>query len=303
MLREDTYGTETIVVGIIEDAREIVQIKNPYVYEPPKEGHRFYLITVKVAYPFGTGSVKAEGSEYRLIGDNRVAYKKYGNGCGAIPDALYTKELYPGGKVQGNLCFEVPKDEGNFVLMLHDRFLSIDPLRLSSPEDLVVEPPAPDPAALALPPGMSLDNPVPVGGVLAGFDGIETVVSTIVDNAWDLLRAENHQYYEYHNDSPEVGKRYYMITLEVKYVSGTDSLDLRPYDYRLVGDNRVVYWPCNFSLPISVEIPDDLRAELFPGGKVRGNVCFEVGADDKEFVLIHEAGNSPPFIRRFLSLE
>ena len=158
-------------------------------------------------------------------------------------------------------------------------------------EDTLEPTPTPEP----LLPGMSLDNPVETGGVLQGSNGTETVVLGIVEDAWSLIQAENQ-----FNDPPELGKRFYLVSLQVSYVSGTDSLNLDESDYSLIGDNRIVYTPHGNSCGV---VPDVLGAELFPGGRTQGNVCFQVEGDDKNFVLIHEPFWSFDGERRFLRLK
>ena len=161
-------------------------------------------------------------------------------------------------------------------------------------------PPTPTPAPTATPTpvapqGTTLDNPVPAGGVLAGTDGTETIVTGIVEDATSLVLETNS-----FNDPPEAGNRFYIVTVEVSYVSGNDSIAVRYADYRLIGDKRVVYKTFEDSCGF---IPDELDAELFPGGKTEGNICFQVGNDEGGFVLIHEPLSAFDEERRFLSLE
>ena len=213
-------------------------------------------------------------------------------------------ELFPGGQTEGNVCFQVESDDDNFIL-IHEpflsfagerRFLSLDAQKLGSISDLSeVAPTTPDPATIALPPGEALANPVPAGGILPGTDGTETVVTGILEDATSLV-LETNQF----NDPPETGSKFYLVTVSVDYVSGADSLAIAESNYSLVGDNRVVYTP--FENPCGV-IPDELGAELFPGGQAEGNVCFQVESDDANFVLIHEPFLSFDGERRFLSLE
>ena len=155
--------------------------------------------------------------------------------------------------------------------------------------------PTPSPTNLALPAGMTLDNPVAAGEVLQGMDGTEIVVTAISEDATGLVLDTNQ-----FNDPPEPGNRFYMVSVQVAYVSGADSLNVVESDYSLIGDNRVVYTPFDDSCGV---IPDELSAELFPGGQTQGNVCFQIEADDGNFVLIHEPFWSFEGERRFLSLE
>ena len=297
-----TDGTEIVVTGILEDATSLVLETNPY-NDPPEAGNQFYIVTVAVRYVLGADSLNVADVDYSLIGDKRAVYTPLDGNCGVIPDELEA-ELFQSGQAKGNACFQVAEDDSNFIL-IHEpfyrlegerRFLNIDPQILGSTADFTEVPlPTPSPVNLALPAGMTLDNPVPAGEVLQGTDNTEIVVSAILEDATDLVLETNP-----YNDPPKAGHRYYIVTVAVSYVSGSDPLNVADVDYSLIGDNRVVYTPLDSNCGV---IPDKLGAELFPGGQAGGNVCFQVESGDGNFVLIHE-----PFLifegeRRFLSLE
>ena len=154
--------------------------------------------------------------------------------------------------------------------------------------------PTPQPAQKSSPVGLTLDNPVEVGGVLNGSNGVDTVVVRIQNDAWTQIRAANQ-----FNDPPESGNRFYMVTVEVSYPEGSGSVYVSGLSYALIGDNRVVYTTFGNSCGV---VPDQLQGELFPGGKTRGNICFEVSALDTNLVLIHQPGWDIES-RRFLRLE
>ena len=89
-----------------------------------------------------------------------------------------------------------------------------------------------------------------------------------------------------------------MLSIIVGYPSGGDSLKVSEYDFALIGDNRVVF---DSSTDCGV-IPEELDGEIFPGGKIEGNVCFEIPEEESGLILIHEPGyGSAP--RRYVALE
>ena len=67
---------------------------------------------------------------------------------------------------------------------------------------------------------------------------------------------------------------------------------------KLVGSSRVVYTTLENTCGL---IPDELRGEIFGGGRLQGNICFEIPLTEEELVLIHEPGFGAES-RRYLSL-
>ncbi len=291
-------GAEILITGVAEDAWYLIQAENQY-NDPPQAGNRFYMLAVAVANNSGSDSIEFNYVPFSLIGSNRKVYD-FQSRCGSIPNPL-EGELYPGGKIQGNICFEVAADDSEFILIHQSeswddatrRFVSIYPLNLRSLADLMATTPEPDPAALAMPAGMTLDNPAEVGGVLPGSNDLETVAVSITGDAWPLIQAENQ-----FNDPPQDGNRFYMVTVAVTNASGSDSIEVGYLPFSLIGSNLKVY---NYQNRCG-SIPDALEGELFPGGKTQGNLCFEVPQSETGFILIYQPEYETES-RRFLRLE
>ena len=144
-------------------------------------------------------------------------------------------------------------------------------------------------------PGDSVNNPVEVGGTLKGTDGTEIVVTAIAQDAWPIIEAGDSSYAR----PPEAGHRYYMISVAIDYRSGDDSIYITDSDFRLLDDGLVLLHPrCGYEYAL----PDRLSGEVFVGGKITGNVCFEVREEATDFILVHQ----PEWdysSRRFLRLE
>ena len=153
--------------------------------------------------------------------------------------------------------------------------------------------PGPTTTPTPRPPGYSLNNPVEAGGILQGSDGTEISVLEIIADARQQIAEENM-----FNDPPEEGNRFYMIRVDIVYPPGDESINVREADFRLIGDNRLIYAPFDQTCGL---IPDELRGEIFGGGRIEGNICFEIPEDEAGLILIHEPGGSES--RRFLSLE
>lgn len=152
-------------------------------------------------------------------------------------------------------------------------------------------------------PGRDLDDAVEAGGVLQGSNGTEIVAVSINPNAWAWIADESPsidinggEYFLGFVDPPDEGKRYYMVTVEIAYISGVGTLDVDEYDFNLIGSSRFVY-----DRHCVTDLHEELSGEVFLGGKAQGNVCFEVPEEESGFVLIHEPGNARS--RRYLKLE
>ena len=139
-LLQGSDGTETRVLGVVEDARRQVAEENQF-NDPPQEGKRFYMVSVEVSYPSGSSSITVSDTDFSLIGENRVVYDSFDYDCGVIPNEL-DGEVYGGGRIQGNICFEIPEDEGGFIL-IHEPGYEADSRRFLRLPYLVVAAPSP----------------------------------------------------------------------------------------------------------------------------------------------------------------
>ena len=309
VLRGDD-GTEIVVTAIDADAlkpspgQEKSEVKNQ---RPREEGHQFYLVSVGFANVSGEGIVYADSYAFRLVGEDGVVYYPYesGNSCGPdFPGRLYG-ELFRGGKLEGNLCFEIPESDDNFILIyspggylaesLH--YLRLDPHQLGSLEDLSEVSLVPTPESLVMPKGMRVENPVEAGGVLKGPDGAEVVVTGVVDDAFTLIKELDPN--PHFLDPPNAGFRYYMVSLALAKVSGKGSMSTGWFLFRLVGSHRNVYYSTGCGGYIDLR----LRRELYPGGNARGNVCFAVADSDSELTLIYAPVANGSASWKFLELD
>ena len=107
------------------DATRLVLGENPF-NNPPKEGFRFYIVTIRVQY-LGPDSTSFGGS-YRLkaLGIGGVVYTTFADSCWVIPDDLPDPELFTNGTVEGNVCWEVADDDVDSLQMFLDSGLFSD---------------------------------------------------------------------------------------------------------------------------------------------------------------------------------
>ena len=119
-------GSEIRVIEIIEDATQMVAERNRF-NDPPGEGNVFLIINIELVAATTGDSVTVYDWAFKLIGDNRVIYE---TSCGVIPDE-FGGEVFGGGKLQGNLCFELPPSEQGLIL-IHEPAFSAEGRRFLS---------------------------------------------------------------------------------------------------------------------------------------------------------------------------
>ena len=124
-------GARVQVLGVMPDAQSVVALLDP-ASPPPEEGHRFYMLELLVSHPAGSNTITVNHSQFKLVGRSRVVYDTVDHPCGPIPKRL-NGEIFSGGEIKGNLCFQIPQHEDQLVL-IHDpayygsdsrRFLSL----------------------------------------------------------------------------------------------------------------------------------------------------------------------------------
>lgn len=92
--------------------------------EPPPEGRRYVIAPIKVTYVSGPAPASLFDLNFKVVGPSAVVFTTFDPSCGAVPDALDTlAELFPGGVVEGNLCWVTPTDDIDDLTMLVEVFL------------------------------------------------------------------------------------------------------------------------------------------------------------------------------------
>ena len=207
-----------------------------------------------------------------------------------------------GGVIQGNVCIQIPEEEAGLIIFFGPPFSFSKQnrrwMRAEQPEVItpVLDISTSVPLDESVGTGMGRNNPVAADSPIMTDTGLVVSLVSIVQDAWPLLEAENQ-----FNDPPEEGRRFLLITLSVKNVSGgAEEVAVRETDFKIVGSEGLLLTTFRHGCGV---IPDELGVSLFEGGETTGNVCFEVGQDERDFVLIYEPlFSSDESSRRWLSL-
>ncbi len=104
------------VVSYTPDATTAVLAENMF-NDPPAAGNVFSITRVTALHA-GASPARFGGS-YRLraVGSSNVAYSTFDNSCGVIPDDLSDPDVFPGGSITGNVCWEVPTGDAATLVM------------------------------------------------------------------------------------------------------------------------------------------------------------------------------------------
>jgi hypothetical protein len=133
-------------------------------------------------------------------------------------------------------------------------------------------------------PGASRDEPAPLGTAIE-VGGWSIVVDQAVPDGTPDVMAESE-----FNDPPADGEQFFLVHITATYVGNgeDDSISLFfSVDLGAVGATNVAYDPfednCGYA---TIPDPLDQNAEVFVGGSISGNVCWNVAADDAGSLLL-----------------
>lgn len=122
----DAGGGWTVrVLGVEPDATELVLAENQF-NDRPQSGRQFFVIRISATFA-GPGSATLPGSvSFKAVGDSAVAYDSFQDRCGVVPDELPSAEVFEGGTVAGNICFQVLAEDVTSLVLFSDSFVTFN---------------------------------------------------------------------------------------------------------------------------------------------------------------------------------
>jgi hypothetical protein len=277
-----TVGTvDAVVLATQPNATEVVLADNEF-NEEPAPGNRFVIWRVAVANAGDEPTPLIAELSFSVVGPSAVAYDA-SSYCGVIPDEFDAfREVFPGGTVEGNLCWEVAEEDADGLVLLIDEFaFSSDRAVFAAAGTdvpLAVEYPVP-----AVPdgdgPSGSRGNPIELGEAVAVADWNVTVTGVIEDATADVL-AENT-----FNEPPADGRQFFIVTIEATYDGAASDMLFASTLFNVVGPRAVSYTGADSCGVIPNEL--DAFSEVFPGGTVVGNLCWSVHNDDVDGLVFY----------------
>jgi hypothetical protein len=102
------------VTDVTKDATDEVMAQNEF-NDPPVDGRQFVLFRVEATYEGEDSGNPWLDFSWAIVGSAGNTFSGMDfeeDYCGVIPDSLDEKgETYPGGSVEGNVCYSVPADQ------------------------------------------------------------------------------------------------------------------------------------------------------------------------------------------------
>ena len=278
LLTDDGLGIT--VMSVNEDAWPEIQAESSW-NDPPKSGNKFRIIEVRVQVVNGhydaTNSISPY--DFKAVGSSGIKFS-VGGECGAVPNELNSTTMFQGAVIQGNLCVEVPETETDLQIYYESGYdsqkywskavqpSSIELLRNVSPEVIT------DPTVNI---GTRRTNPALAGWTLLTDNGLGITVTSINSDAWPEVLAANS-----YNDPPKIGNRFLMVRVEIENIGATSGqTNVSNYDFELVGSNAIWAGSCGL-YPV---LADELDVSPIKGQKMSGDLCFEVGDNETDFIL------------------
>lgn len=121
-------GWRMKVEGSTPDATAAVLATNPY-NDPPQAGNQFFIARVTATYT-GSGSSTFRGTfRLRAVGASAVSYSTFSNYCGVVPDPISDAEVFTGGTITGNVCWQIRSVDASSLVVFDEPIQSV-PKRL-----------------------------------------------------------------------------------------------------------------------------------------------------------------------------
>ena len=122
-------GWRMRVDSTIPDATAQVLARNQF-NDPPEPGRQFFIVRVSATYTGPASRRFDAGYRLRAVGAAGVSYSTFEDSCGVIPDEISAAEVFTGGTVTGNECWQVRSSDVSSLVLYDDPLLGDDSKRL-----------------------------------------------------------------------------------------------------------------------------------------------------------------------------
>lgn len=108
-------GWKIAVLSVIPNANSIIHQENRFNPEP-ENGDQYFLAMIE-AKNNGTDVDKFNEYYFNAVGASAVAY---GSASVVLPNPLPFTDVFPGGVVEGYMCWEIKSTDANSLTMYHN---------------------------------------------------------------------------------------------------------------------------------------------------------------------------------------
>ncbi len=294
---------EVLVLSATPNANDFLAAANSN-NEPPSEGNQYFVARVAVTYTGSTSGNPATELNFQAVGKGGSSYDAQGDSCGNYryeDDLLGVNELFEGGSVEINVCWEIDSEDADSLVMYVEPFFGGEDgpvwFSVGNPIEKIVDPdetkaaeekPTPtsestrSASSTRAENDSSREDPVPVGQAGAVGD-YEVLVLSATPNANDFLAAANSN-----NEPPSEGNQYFVARVAVTYTGSTSGNPATELNFQAVGKGGSSYDAQGDSCG-NYRYEDDLLGvnELFEGGSVEINVCWEIDSEDADSLVMY----------------
>lgn len=293
--REDPFGIGTRVEvadgwqlsvrAVDPDATDRILAFNEF-NDPPAPGHQFFTATVRLTSTGAAPSRSDAGFRLRAVGGQGVVYSTFSDRCGVIPERIADRMVFPGGTVEGDVCWQIRSADADSLVTFD---ADADPRSYFA---LSGGPAAEEPLPTPPPPSAggagSRGNPHPAGTPVTLEDGWQVTITGADRDATDRVLAHNA-----FNDPPAPGHQFAIVEVRASY-RGREEPSRFDGRFRLgaVGTSGAIGYR-TFTDSCGV-IPDRLEdPEVYPGGTITGNLCWQVRSPDAATLTVYDTDHEP----------
>lgn len=277
---------EITVLEVVPDATDQILAENQF-NEAPAEGNQFFLVRLGVTYTGDASGTPAIDLNFNAVGASNVGYTTFQDSCGVLPDdAMATGELFAGGHIEFNVCWQVTASDAGSLVMYVEDFVNFDAedtwfslglgtVAATPTDDLKAQLGESDVVTES-----SRNEPIPFGGT-GQVGSFQITVDAVEPLADELVEAENE-----FNEPPAAGNQVFMITVTVTNVGSEATAPWLDLNFQAVGDAGVGYTEFDNSCGV---IPSGGMnvGDVFPGGTVTFNVCWQIASDDADSLVMY----------------
>ena len=106
------------VVRSVPYAWPLVRSENEF-NTPPRRGTTFFMTRLVATYR-GRGRDSFDDGSFKAVGRSNVSATTFDPGCGVIPNEMTTRDVFRGGTIRGNICWQVRKTDVPSLKMYYD---------------------------------------------------------------------------------------------------------------------------------------------------------------------------------------